>query len=315
VTHDDPGGACANLGEMNLRVPDVVASAAAACGAGGWLRDLPGLIAELEAEWSVSVGSPFPHSSEAFVAEASLADGTPAVLKLLIPQDGAAGRHEITMLRLAGGRGCVGLLRDDAARGALLLERLGPSLYELGHPLAERLEILVTAAATVWRPAAGSGLPTGADKACQLADFVTTEWEELGHPCTEAAVEHALACAARRIAAHDDERAVLVHGDVHQLNALQVPGRDTFKLVDPDGVLAEAECDLGVMMRNDPIELLDGDPWARAHWLAERCGLDAAAIWEWGVVERVTSGLRCTRISLQPLGRHMLKVADHLATR
>ena len=140
---------------MTLRVPDVVANAAAACGAGGWLRDLPGLIAELEAEWPVSVGRPFPHSSEAFVAEASLADGTPAVLKLLIPQDGAAGRQEITMLRLAGGRGCAGLLRDDAARGALLLERLGPSLYELGRPLAERLEILVTAAATVWRPAAG----------------------------------------------------------------------------------------------------------------------------------------------------------------
>jgi len=227
--------------EMRLRVPDVVASAAAACGAGGWLRDLPGLIAGLEADWSVSVGRPFPHSSEAFVAEASLADGTPAVLKLLIP-------------------------RDDAARGALLLERLGPSLYELGLPLAGRLEILVTAAATVWRPAAGSGLPTGADKARQLAGFVTTQWEELGHPCTEAAVEHALACAARRMAAHDDERAVLVHGDVHQLNALQVPGRETFKLVDPDGMLAEAECDLGVMMRNDPVELLDGDPRARAHW-------------------------------------------------
>jgi streptomycin 6-kinase len=111
---------------MNLRVPDVVASAAAACGAGGWLRDLPGLIAGLEAEWSVSVGRPFPHSSEAFVAEASLADGTPAVLKLLIPQDGAAGRHEITMLRLAGGRGCAGLLRDDAARGRCSWSASGP---------------------------------------------------------------------------------------------------------------------------------------------------------------------------------------------
>src|ERR1700722_11121044 len=167
---------------MNLRVPDVVASAAAPWGAGGWLRDLPGLIAELEAEWSVSVGRPFPHSSEAFVAEASLADGTPAVLKLLIPQDGAAGRHEITMLRLAGGRGCVGLLRDDAARGALLLERLGPSLYELGYPLAERLEILVTAAATVWRPAAGSGLPTRRDKAPQLAGLITTPGGGRGRP-------------------------------------------------------------------------------------------------------------------------------------
>jgi streptomycin 6-kinase len=127
---------------MNLRVPDVVASAAAACGAGGWLRDLPGLIAELEAGWSVSVGRPFPHSSEAFVAEASLADGTPAVLKLLIPQDGAAGRHEITMLRLAGGRGCAGLLRDDAARGALLpaclLQRAKRASSSISSPLSGR---------------------------------------------------------------------------------------------------------------------------------------------------------------------------------
>ncbi len=41
---------------------------------------------------------------------------------------------------------------------------------------------------------------------------------------------------------------------------------------------------------------------------------DATAIWERGVVERVTSGLRCTRIDLQPLGRQMLMVADRLAT-
>ena len=299
---------------MTLRVPKAVANAAAARGAERWLQDLPRLVADLEAQWAISVERPYPHATEAFVAEASLGDGTPAVLKLLIPQDGGDARHEIAMLRLAGGRGCVGLLRHDAARGALLLERLGPSLYELGLPLAQRLEILVATVATVWRPATGSGLPTGADRARQLVDFVTTQWEELGHPCTEAAVEHALACAARRIAAHDDERAVLVHGDAHQLNALQVPGGATFKLVDPDGLLAEAEYDLGVMMRNDPMELLDGDPWARAHWLAERCGLDATAIWEWGVVERVTSGLRCTQIDLQPLGRQMLMVADRLAT-
>jgi streptomycin 6-kinase len=159
---------------MTLRVPDVVANAAAACGADRWLVDLPRLVADLEAEWSVSVQRPYPHNTEAFVAEASLGDGTPVVLKLLIPQDGAAGGHEITMLRLAGGRGCVGLLRHDAARGALLLERLGSSLYELGRPFAQRLEILMAAAARVWRAATGSGLPTGADKARRLVSFVTT---------------------------------------------------------------------------------------------------------------------------------------------
>ena len=138
--------------EMNLRVPDVVANAAAACGAGGWLRDLPGLIAELEAELVGLGGLPLPALQRGIPGpRPSLADGTPAVLNVLVPQDGAVGRHEITMLRLTGGRGCVGLFATTPLGGALLLEGLGPSLYELGHPLAEQLEILVTVAATVWR--------------------------------------------------------------------------------------------------------------------------------------------------------------------
>jgi streptomycin 6-kinase len=107
------------------------------------------------------------------------------------------------------------------------------------------------------------------------------------------------------------DRAVIVHGDVHQWNALQAG--DGFKMVDPDGVLAEPEYDLGVVMREDPVELLAGDPCERARWLARRCGLDATAIWEWGVVERVSTSLLCTRIGLQPVGREMLTAADHVA--
>jgi streptomycin 6-kinase len=67
---------------------------------------------------------------------------------------------------------------------------------------------------------------------------------------------------------------VLVHGDVHQLNALQHDGG--FKLIDPDGLLAEAEYDLGVLMRGDPGELLGGAPVDQAPWLAARTGLDLA---------------------------------------
>jgi streptomycin 6-kinase len=124
-------------------------------------------------------------------------------------------------------------------------------------------------------------------------------------------VDYALSCAARRIAAHDDERAVLVHGDVHQWNALEADGG--FKLIDPDGLLAEPEYDLGILMREDPVELLDDDARERARWLAQRTGLDASAIWEWGFVERVSTGLVCTQIDLQPLGRQMLAVSDQLS--
>jgi streptomycin 6-kinase len=66
-------------------------------------------------------------------------------------------------------------------------------------------------------------------------------------------------------------------------------------------------------MREDPVELLRGDPWDRARWLAARTGLDATAVWEWGVVERVSTGLLGTRIGLQPVARQMLHAADLIA--
>ena len=196
--------------------------------------------------------------------------------------------------------------------GALLLERLGRPLHRLGLPLSRRLEILTATAERVWRPAPGCGLPTGAAKGRWLVASTVARWEALDRPCPERTVAHAVACAERRIAAHDDERAVLVHGDIHQWNACEVGagGGGGFKLVDPDGLLAEPEYDLGILLREDPVELLDGDPTARARNLATRTGLSAAAIWEWGVIERVSTGLVCAEIGLQPSGRDMLATAD-----
>ena len=163
------------------------------------------------------------------------------------------------------------------------------------------------------RLATGAGLRS-ADrrrKGRWLADFITATWEELDRPCSERAVEYALACAERRVAAHRDERAVLVHGDVHEWNALEAA--DGFKLVDPDGLLAEPEYDLGILMREDPLDLLDGDPHERARRLAARTDLDPTAIWEWGVVERVSTGLLGTKVGLQPVAGQMLAAADRVA--
>ncbi len=287
-------------------VPAVVRNKALAVGAEDWLNELPSLVDELAGRWRLRLGRVFDGATEALVLEVTLANGVPAVLKLSLP---GYARDELTVLRLADGDGCAKLFHADEALDAAVLERLGRSLFEVGLPLTRRHEILVDAAAAVWRPAPDTGLPTGAAKARRLAEFIPLTWEQTGRPCSEAAVEHALACAARRLAAHDDERAVLVHGDVHQWNALEAT--DGFKLVDPDGLLAEPEYDLGVIMREDPLEL--GDPFQRAGWLAERTGLDALAIHEWGVVERVSTGLLCERIGLQPVGRQMLEAADRIA--
>jgi len=291
-----------------LELPEVVREKALAVGAAEWLETLPELVGEIEAGWRITVGEAFPFSTEAFVSEVTCADGSPAVLKLIVPRGGDAAAREATALRLACGEGCARLLREDLERGALLLEKLGRSLSELGLPLQTRHEILVATAQHVWRPAPDSGLPTGEEKARSLGRFITELWNELDGPCSRAAVDHALECAERRRKAHRDERAVLVHGDVHQWNALEAA--DGFKLVDPDGLLAEPEYDLGIIMREDP---LDGDLRQRAAWLADRTGLDEEAIWEWGVVERVSTGLLGTRVSMQPIARQMLDAAERIA--
>jgi streptomycin 6-kinase len=291
-----------------IELPAVVREKALAVGASAWIDELPLLIRTIEEDWGISVGRAYGDSTEALVAEAVCDDGAEAVLKMIVPRDADAVAHETTVLRLAAGEGCPRLLQADVARGALLLERLGRSLYELQLPTRRRHEILVSAAARIWRPAPDARLPTGAAKARSLAEFITRMWQELDHPCSERAVDYALGCAARRGDAYRAETAALVHGDVHQWNALEAGAE--FKLVDPDGLLAEREYDLGIIMREDP---LDGDLHQRARWLAARTSLDETAIWEWGVVERVSTGLLGTRVGLQPVAQQMLAAADRVA--
>ena len=301
---------------MEIDLPEVVRNTAVAAGAEGWLAELPALVGGLTEDWDLTIGEPFGGGTEAFVVRVDTADHGPAVLKVLVPRSGIDPRHEITFLRLADGEGCPQLYQADAGRHALLMERLGPPMSDLGLPLEDRHRLLCAAAQRVWRPAPSAGFPTGAEKGEWLIRFIRERWTRLDRPCAERTIEHAVEAARRRIAAHDEATAVMVHGDVQEWNALRAG--DGFELVDPDGLLAEPEYDLGVIMREDPAELLaDDDPtassWRRAHRLAAWTGRSAAAAWEWGVVERVSTGLLCEEVGLQPVGRQMLDVADHLA--
>ena len=95
-----------------VALPEVVRNKALAVGALEWIEGLQGLVADLERRWSITVGRRYDDSTEAFVAEATLEDGSPAVVKLLVPRTNDAARHEITVLRLADGVGCARLLRS-----------------------------------------------------------------------------------------------------------------------------------------------------------------------------------------------------------
>ncbi len=301
--------------DLVSQLPEVIRNKVAAAGVESWLHDLPQQLVDFEQRWSMTLGPILDGGTEAFVAEARLRtadddEPIPAVFKMLVPH-GERVLDEITVLELVEGDGCPELYQSDRANGALLMERLGLPLVDLGIPVGRRLDILTEAASRIWRPAPDCGLVTGADKGRWLIEMITRRWDELDRPCSERAVDHAVACGERRITAHDDERATLVHGDVHQWNALQAG--DGFKLVDPDGLLAEPEYDLGILMREDPVELMTDDPRVRSHRLATATGLDEVAIWEWGVIERVSTGLVAAEIDLQPVGAQILDAADAIA--
>ncbi|MET0425415.1 MAG: aminoglycoside phosphotransferase family protein [Actinoplanes sp.] len=290
-------------------LPATVRAKALEAGAGEWLAGLPALTAEFARRWGLRLGPAFGDATEAYVSAVTRSDGRPAVLKLLVPRRSAAATHEITVLRLAAGSGCAELYEYDEPRGALLLERLGPSMADLELPFPARLDVLCDLAAAIWRrPPPEARLPTGAEKAEWLAGYIERRWPALGEPCHRRTVDQALAAADSRRRAWDPERAVLAHGDVHRWNALRAG--DGFKLVDPDGLWVEPEYDLGVLMREDPVELMAGDPWDRARRLAARTGTDARAVWEWGIVERVATGLVLTAVGRQPLAAEMLAAAD-----
>lgn len=295
---------------MTIDVPDEVRNKVVADGNAAWLDELPSVVESLAQQWSLTVGPTLRGGHAALVIEATLDDGTAAVLKIGVPGTRRELGFEATALRLVNGDGCASLLRDDLDRDALLLERLGAAMYDIVPDPATRNDLLCDIAVRMWRPVRPDvDLPTGADKARESADLVSRLWEETGRPCSRATVEDALACSERRRLAHDDGRAVLVHGDVHGLNALQAAD-GTFKLVDPNGLRAEPACDLGTIIRNDPDR--GDDLRERTERVAVRTGVDATAIWEWGTIHRVVSGLYSRSIGFQPFGDLMLAKADRL---
>jgi streptomycin 6-kinase len=242
-----------------------------------------------------------------YVAEAVTHDGTPAVLKVAMPT-GMAGfvpfEQQLAVLQLAGGDPYVRLLRYDEARRAFLLERLGQPLATLGWPASWQLDTLVRIAARGWRPVTAGQFPAEAAKARWFGEYIATEWEDLGRPCPEAVAEQAVRCAATREGAFDPCRAVLVHGDAHPFNLLQVPGHGGgFRLIDPEGVAAEPALELGVIIRNLKDGLADREPAEARMIMARHCqyagrlaGADPEAVWQWAFIQRVANGLNMLRI-------------------
>lgn len=300
-----------------LDVPGLVRQRALSSGTAGvgWLRDLPDVLAALSAQWGLRLGRPYRGGTASYVVGARDASGRDVVVKVAMPLDDevAAYRRSVLVHQLADGRGCARLIAHDDTVSAMLLERLGRNLDELAMSLPRVLETVAATLRLFWRPIDEAvDLPTGQAKAAWLAEMIVTTWEQLGRPCEREVIDRAVRYCDERAAAFDPSRAVLVHGDAHGWNTLDA-GAGTFKFVDPEGVKSEPAHDLGVPMREYNEPLLSGDTSRlvreRAQELATWCDADPEAVWQWGFVERVSTGLLNLRDFDDDVGAVFLEVA------
>jgi streptomycin 6-kinase len=303
--------------QVPFEIPEKVRLKAASLGETGraWLADLPERVADLERRWAIKVGKSCGSGTEAFVAEARTDEGQEVILKIVIPGIDPK-RQEMRTLRAAHGKGYARLIRADEDGSALLLEKLGPQLHELGLPADRQIEIICATLQEAWMlPLEEPPFVTGAEKAVKLAHIIESNWSGLGKPCSERAIDLALSYAERRRRAFDPGQSVLVHGDAHQWNTLYAPGSTTgFKFIDPDGANAERAFDLAISMREWGPVIPDGDlsrlGRRRCALLAELSGVEQKPIWEWGMIQCVWNGLMLREIGLNGLASVEFAMAD-----
>jgi streptomycin 6-kinase len=281
-----------------------------------WLEGLPALVEECAARWSLKVGPPFPQLSYNYAAPAEGDGGARFVLKLGVPSPGLT--REAEALLAFGGRGAARLMDADAARGALLLERLEP-----GTPLAALCEeadaAATSAAAAVMRrlrlaaPPRPDFFPTAADWGLGFARCRSHFGSATG-PFPRKLFEEAESLYAELLASSAEP--ALLHGDLHHGNVLAA-AREPWLAIDPQGVVGEPAYEVGALLRNPLPRLLDWPNPARVTerrvaLLAEELGLERARVRGWGLAQAVLSVWWSIEDEGEP-GEFGLAVAEVLA--
>lgn len=265
------------------------------------------------ADWGLTATGWFSEGAGMPTLAVTQANGDGGVLKLA-----PAGALDVQarVMTAAHGRGYAVVLAWDAARGAILTERLGDSLAQHTPEVAAQGEAVVGALRRAWEVPLRDGSPFEG-KALGLSSMLANLGERYGsrHP-------DALALAARYTAelARSERPEVVCHGDPHPGNVLR--RGEAWALIDPDGFVGEREYDLGVTLRDACWQIIAAEAqapgssrvWlrARCHRVAQLAGADADRIWAWAFVERVTTGLSLHWLGHTDKAKSFLNTADLL---
>lgn len=268
-----------------MRIPAALERWRAEPGGAEWLGRLPALVEECARLWSLRLGQPFEHAHISFVAPATLADGSGAVLKLNFPEP--ESECEPDALAHWRGEGAVRLLAHDRERRALLVERCEP-----GTPLwavedeEEANQIAAAVLSRLWRrPPPGHAFRLLADEASRWAEQLPRSWEERGRPYERRLLDAAVSFLVE--VGPSQGEPVLLHQDLHGGNILAT-GREPWLAIDPKPLVGEREFDTASLLRDRRRELaVDPHPRRtvrrRLEHLSAELGLERERMRGWGI--------------------------------
>ncbi|HWC29731.1 MAG TPA: aminoglycoside phosphotransferase family protein [Dehalococcoidia bacterium] len=250
-----------------------------------WLDSLPALAQRVAEDWGLTIEAPFPDLSYNYVTRVRRADGSPAVLKLCLPDTDM--RLEAAALAGFDGRGCVRLLQSDLDAGVLLLELVQPGtpVWHLGDDSAE-----IGAAAALmrelWRrPPQDNVFPHALDWVHEALMPDAIRETKLANPWLEPAL--------RTVAERADPRGdVLLHGDLHHNNIL-ASAEDAWVAIDPKGVVGDRAWELAPFIFNR-LGIIHEADWLRAarrgaDQFAEELSLERESVYAWSAVRSIQS--------------------------
>ncbi|MEW2158663.1 aminoglycoside phosphotransferase family protein [Streptomyces sp. NPDC007189] len=193
-----------------------------------FIAGLPDLAAAFLDRWRLRLDGPSMNGVSALVLPVVRADGTPAVLKLQLPDEESEG--EPVALRVWDGDGAVRLLDHDPATGTMLLERLDASrMLSAVADTREAVVVIARLLAHLTSFPAPPGMRRLGDIAGAMLERTPWALERIPDPVARRTVADC-AAAVREVAGEPGHR--LLHWDLHFENVLAADRAD-WLAIDP----------------------------------------------------------------------------------
>ena len=209
-----------------------------------WRERVPELLDAAVARWGLTLGEAYPQGAAGHVVRATLADGTPAALKLIFPHREA--EHEADALALWDGDGAVQLAAVDDGGWSMLIECCEPGeLLARSDPEAA-LDVLIALVPRLWRSVA-EPFHTLADEVAVWLDEIPEAWELAERPIDRALLDETMETLAALSSSQGEQ--VLLHQDLHTDNVLAAE-REPWLVIDPKPLLGEREFSVAPIVRD-----------------------------------------------------------------